>query len=120
FAVIGKREDIRPCDNNQLCRMQARLRSFGEMFTPSRAGIAEAVVVPNSRWVEQLVGDLRMRKRFGISVLAVTRGEQVFREDVREVSLRPGDTFIIHGLWSDLTPAAESRDFVAGTDLPPE
>src|SRR5690606_17802935 len=69
---------------------------------------------------KQLVGDLRIRKRFGISVLAVTRGEQVFREDVREVSLRPGDTLIFHGLWRDLTLAAESRDFVVVTDFPQE
>ncbi len=120
LGVLGKREDISAFANNQLCRMQSRLRNFGDMFNPTRAGIAEAVVVPNSRWVKQLVGDLRMRKRFGISVLAVTRGEQVFREDVREVSLRPGDTLIIHGLWRDLTLAAESRDFVVVTDFPQE
>ncbi len=120
LGVLGKREDISAFANNQLCKMQSRLRNFGDMFNPTRAGIAEAVVAPNSRWIKQLVGDLRMRKRFGISVLAVTRGEQVFREDVREVSLRPGDTLIMHGLWRDLTLAAESRDFVVVTDFPQE
>ena len=120
LGVLGKREDIGVFANNQLCKMQSRLRNFGDMFNPTRAGIAEAVVAPNSLWIKQLVGDLRLRKRFGISVLAVTRGEQVFREDVREVSLRPGDTLIMHGLWRDLTLAAESRDFVVVTDFPQE
>ena len=43
------------------------------------------------------VGDLRVRKTYAISVLAVNRGEQVFREDVRQVSLRAGDTLVLAG-----------------------
>jgi di/tricarboxylate transporter len=120
LGVLGKRDDIATFANNQLCKMQSRLRNFGDMFNPTRAGISEAVVAPNSRWIKQLVGDLRLRKRFGVSVLAVTRGDQVFREDVREVSLRPGDTLVMHSLWRDLTLAAESRDFVVVTDYPQE
>jgi di/tricarboxylate transporter len=120
LGVLGKRDEISEFANNQLCRMQSRLRNFGDMFNPTRAGISEVVIAPNSRWIKQLVGSLRLRKRFGISVLAVTRGGQVFREDVREVSLRPGDTLILHSLWRDLTLAAESRDFVVVTDFPHE
>ena len=120
IGVLGKREEINEFANNQLCRTQARLRSFGDMFNTTRAGIAEIVIAPNSRWIKQLVGDLRLRKRFGISVLAITRGEQVFREDIRQVGLRPGDTLVVHSLWRDLTMAAESRDFVIVTDVPQE
>lgn len=120
LGVLGKREAISEFANNQLCRVQPRLRNFGDMFNPTRAGIAEAVIPPNSRWIRQLINDLRVRKRFGISVLAVTRGEQVFREDVRQVSLRPGDTLVLHGLWRDLALASESRDFVVVTDFPQE
>jgi len=120
IGVLGKREDITEFANNQLCKVQARLRNFGDMFNPTRAGISEVVVSPNSRWIKQRVGDLRLRKRFGINVLAVTRGEQVFREDVREVTLRPGDSLVVHSLWRDLTLAAESRDFVVVTDYPQE
>ena len=120
LGVLGKREEISAFANNQLCKMQARLRNFGDMFNPTRAGISEVVVAPNSRWIKQEVGSLRLRKRLGISVLAVTRGDQVFREDVREVSLRPGDTLVVHSLWRDLTLAAESRDFVVVTDFPQE
>ena len=78
------------------------------------------MIAPNSRWIKQLVGDLRLRKRLGISVLAITRGEQVFREDIRQIALRPGDTLVVHSLWRDLTMAAESRDFVIVTDVPQE
>ncbi|HZP67437.1 MAG TPA: SLC13 family permease, partial [Rudaea sp.] len=75
---------------------------------------------PNSHFIKQMVGDLRLRKRSGISVLAVNRGDEIFREDVRKTVLRPGDTLVLHGLWRDLALAAESRDFVVVTDYPKE
>jgi di/tricarboxylate transporter len=120
LGALGKREQVNEFANLNLLRAQTRLSNFRDMFNPNRAGIAEAVVPPNSRFIKQAVGDLRLRKRFGISVLAVYRGEQVFREDVRKTALRPGDTLVLHSLWRDLTLAAEDRDFVVVTDYPKE
>jgi len=120
LGTLGKREQVADFANLNLLRAQTRLRNFRDMFNPTRAGISEAVIPPNSRFIKQLVGDLRLRKRFGISVLAVNRGEEIFREDVRKVALRPGDTLVLHSLWRDLTLAAESHDFVVVTDYPKE
>jgi len=120
LGALGKREQVNEFANLNLLRVQARLSNFRDMFNPNRAGIAEAVVPPNSRFLKQEVGDLRLRKRFGISVLAVYRGEEVFREDVRKTALRAGDTLVLHGFWRDLTAAAEDRDFVVVTDYPKE
>jgi di/tricarboxylate transporter len=120
LGTLGKREQVSEFAANNLLRVQSRLRNFRDMFDPSRAGISEAVIPPNSHFVRQLVGDLRLRKRLGISVLAVNRGEEIFREDVRKVELRPGDTLVLHSLWRDLTLAAEGRDFVVVTDYPKE
>jgi di/tricarboxylate transporter len=120
LGVLGKREAVNDFANTQLCQVQTRLRNFADLFNPTRAGISEAVIPPNSRWIKQSVGDLRLRKTHGISVLAVNRGEQVFREDVRTVALRAGDTLVLHSFWRDLSQAAESRDFVVVTDYPKE
>lgn len=118
LGVLGKREAVAEFANQQLCRMQPRLRNFGEIFNPTRAGISEAVIPPNSRWVKQAIADLGLRKRLGISVLAINRGDQVFREDIRKVVLNPGDTLVLHSFWRDLALAAETRDFVVVTDFP--
>jgi len=120
LGALGRREQITEFANLNLLRVSSRLANFRDMFNPNRAGIAEAVVPPNSRFLKQEVGDLRLRKRFGISVLAVYRGEEVFREDVRKTALRAGDTLVLHGFWRDLTSAAEDRDFVVVTDYPKE
>jgi di/tricarboxylate transporter len=120
LGVLGKREAVNEFANVQLCQVQTRLRNFADLFNPTRAGISEAVIPPNSRWIKQSVGDLRLRKTHGISVLAVNRGEQVFREDVRSVALRAGDTLVMHSFWRDLAQTAESHDFVVVTDYPKE
>ena len=120
LGVLGRRDATNDFCNVNLLRLQTRLRNFRDMFDPSRAGISEAVIPPTSHFIKQSVGDLRLRKRFGISVLAVNRGEEIFREDVRKTTLKAGDTLVVHGLWRDLTLAAESRDFVVVTDYPKE
>lgn len=120
LGVLGKREQVSEFGNLNLLRVQSRLRNFRDMFNPNRAGIAEAVVPPNSRFIKQTVSELRLRKRFGVSVLAVYRGGEVFREDVRKISVRAGDTMVLHGLWRDLTLATEDRNFVVVTDYPKE
>jgi len=120
LGVLGPREQLTQFANNQLCRLSTRMRQLGELFNPTRAGISEVVIPPVSRFIKQTVGDLRLRKRFGISVLAVTRGDQVFRDDVRAVTLRAGDTVVLHSNWRDLALASEDKDLVVVTDIPKE
>ena len=120
LGTLGKRAEIEHFANLNLLLAQTRLRWFRDMFNPTRAGIAEAVIPPNSEFVKQNVGALHLRKRYGISVLAVNRGEEIFREDVRGIALRAGDTLVLHGLWRDLAVAAEDHDFVVVTDYPKE
>ncbi|HZX71854.1 MAG TPA: SLC13 family permease [Rhodanobacter sp.] len=120
LGVLGPREQLNQFANNQLCRLSTRMRQLGELFNPTRAGISEVVIPPVSRFIKQTVAELRLRKRFGISVLAVTRGDTVFRDDVRGVSLRAGDTMVLHSNWHDLSLAAEDKDLVVVTDIPQE
>jgi di/tricarboxylate transporter len=120
LGVLGPREQLNQFANNQLCRLSTRMRQLGELFNPTRAGISEVVIPPVSRFIKHTVGELRLRKRFGISVLAVTRGEQVFRDDVRGVNLRAGDTMVLHSNWHDLALASEDKDLVVVTDIPKE
>ncbi|MCP1376308.1 SLC13 family permease [Dyella lutea] len=120
LGVLGPREQLAQFANNQLCRLSPRMRQLGELFNPTRAGISEAVIPPSSRFIKQTIGALRLRKRYGISVLAVHRGDQVLRDDVRGISLRPGDTLVLHSSWRELAQATEDKDLVVVTDIPKE
>ena len=56
-----------------------------------RIGIAAAALAGTAGW----------------AVLALNRGDKIFREDERQVPVRIGDTLVLHGFWRDLTQAAE-------------
>jgi len=118
LGVLGPRTQVADFANNQLCRLSPRMRQLSDLFNPTRAGISEAVIPPSSRFIKHSIGDLHLRKRYGISPLALNRGDQVFREDLREVNVRAGDTLVLHSHWRDLARAQEDRDMVVVTDVP--
>ncbi len=120
LGVLGPREQLAQFANNQLCRLSPRMRQLAELFNPTRAGISEAVIPPSSRFIKQTIGELRLRKRYGISVLAVNRGDQVLRDDMRGISLRAGDTLVLHSSWRELAQTTEDKDLVVVTDIPKE
>ncbi|HEY0332129.1 MAG TPA: SLC13 family permease, partial [Stenotrophomonas sp.] len=114
----GARQEVVDFAQNQFLRMSSRLRNLGDLFNPSRAGISEALIPPNSRFIGKSAGELRLRKQSGISLLAINRDKQVIRDDVRKMPLRAGDMLVFHSIWQDLGQAAETRDFVVVTDYP--
>ncbi|WP_411832931.1 SLC13 family permease [Pseudoxanthomonas mexicana] len=118
LGVMGARQAVADFAQNHFLRMSSRLRHFGDLFNPSRAGISEAVIPPTSRFIGKTARELRLRKQNGISLLAINRDKKVIREDVRTVQLRAGDMLVFHSIWQDLHQAAGSRDFVVVTDYP--
>ena len=78
------------------------------------------VISPGSGLVGKTLAELHFRKRYSLSVLALNRGDQVFRRDVRNIPLQVGDTLVIHSFWRDLGKVGRERDFVIVTDYPKE
>jgi di/tricarboxylate transporter len=117
-GVLGKREAVQEYADRMGLKLSARLRNFGDLFDPNRAGISEAVVPPTSSFIGRTQAELRLRKRFGISLLAINREKQVYRRDIRQLPLRAGDMLVFHSVWTDLAQGGQNRDFVVVTDYP--
>ena len=118
LGVMGPKQEVADFAQNNFLRMSARLREFGDLFNPSRAGISEAVVPPNSRFIGKTAGELQLRRQQRLSLLAINRDKEVIGEDVRNVKLHAGDMLVLHSIWTDLAEAARGRDFVVVTDYP--
>ena len=118
LGAMGPKQQVTDFAQNNFLRMSSRLRAFGDLFNPSRAGISEAVVPPTSGFIGKTQAQLRLRKQHGLSLLAINRDKQVLREDVRNTAIRAGDMLVLHSIWIDLAKAARSRDFVVVTDYP--
>jgi len=120
LGVMGNREQVGQFALDNQLRLQPRLRTFGQLFNPTRAGISEVVIPPGSRLIGQKIGEARLRSRFGISVLAINRRGEIITEMLREQSLEVGDCLVSHSTWRDLADLAQDKDFIVATDIPKE
>ena len=118
IGAMGSRRQVGDFAQNQMLRLSTRLRNFGDLFNPSRAGISEAVIPATSKFIGKTGRDLQLRKQLGLSLLAVNRDKTVMRENVRDVPLRAGDMLVLHSIWTDLADAAKGKDLVVVTDYP--
>lgn len=120
LGVMGVRAQVQEYASDKALRIQPRLRNFGNLLNATRAGISEAVIAPGSNLIGKTLAESQLRRKYGISVLAVNRGDALHREDVREIPLSVGDSLVIHSFWKDLASVAEDRNFVVVTDFPKE
>jgi len=118
LGVMGTREVVGRFALDHQCRVQPRLRTFGGLFNPSRAGISEVVLPPGSRLLGQTINQARLRKRYGISVLAINRRGEILTRGIRDLTLEIGDCLVSHSTWQDLSSVSRERDFIVATEIP--
>lgn len=120
LGVMGTRDVVGRFALDYHCRLQPRVKTFGGLFNPSRAGISEVVIPPGSKFIGQTIGEARLRKRYGISVLAVNRRGKIINEHVRDQIMQGGDCLVSHSTWRDLSELQRGRNFIVATDIPKE
>ncbi len=93
------------------------LETFAEELVATKAGVGEVVIPPGSQLIGKSARDVWMRKTYGISLLALQRGEQTFREGdgVRDMPLQAGDSLVVHTTWIALSRLEKDRNFVVVT-----
>ena len=70
--------------------------------------LAEAVVQPEARIAGQTAASLRLRRRYDVNLLAVSRQGHAFRGRLRSFRFRPGDVLLLEGEIDNL-PEAVAR-----------
>ncbi|MEY6432082.1 SLC13 family permease [Thioalkalicoccus limnaeus] len=99
-------------------QIKPQLDTFAEVLAPTKAGIAEIVIPPGSSLVGKTARDIWMRKTYGLSLLAIHRGDDIINFEtggVRNTPFRPGDALVVHTTWVDLARLERNRDFVIVT-----
>ena len=73
-------------------------------------GIAEIVVMPESRLVGQLLRQSRLREQYQVNVLGVKRNHEYITEHLPEMKLKAGDTLLIQGRWENISKIDTEED----------
>ena len=69
-------------------------------------GLTEIVVMPTSNFAGLRIGDANLRKRFGINVLGVKRGDEYITDNLIATKLHVGDMLLMQGEWTNLAHLA--------------
>lgn len=118
LGVLGSLSAVETFANAQGLGALPGKHHLGKLFDPLRAGVSEAVLPPSSNFIGKSAQDLRLRRRYGMNLLAVQRSSGTVREQVRDLPLHSGDTLIFHSSWRDLAEQVSNRDFIVITDYP--
>lgn len=118
LAVLASEAALNAFVENNKLERRTDLETFSEALVSTKAGIAEVVIPPGSKLVGKSARDVWMRKKYGLSVLAIHRGGKTITregEGVRDMPFDSGDTLVVHTTWADLSRLEGDRDFVVVT-----
>jgi len=109
----------------KLLTLKPQLDVFSDSLSHVKAGIAEIVIPPSSSLVGKSAREVWMRKKYGLSLLAIHRGDEVINyhtgRGIRDEIFEPGDVLVVHTNWADLARLKKDRDFViVTTEFPHE
>ena len=99
--IIGKEEKI-----NRFARDYGLRKMKDVKIDFYDLGLTEIVVMPTSNFAGLRIGDANLRKRFGINVLGVKRGDEYITDNLIAAKLHVGDMLLVQGEWTNLAHLA--------------
>ena len=130
LAILGRRKVVAEMVADYGLELLPGLEVFAEDVAPTKSGVAEIVIPPDSNVIGKSARDLLLRQTYGQSLLAIHRGSDVFSHVETEehessrvgtIPLQGGDTIVVHTEWGNLTRLNKNPNFVIVTsDYPQE
>ena len=119
IGLVGADEEV-----DRFVEAHGLTRAEDDPFTwlhdETHAGLAEVVVRPGSPATGSRVRDLRLRKRHGVTLLAVHHRGEVITDNLRERVLGAGDVLVVFAPWTHLANLDRDPSFVVLTEYPSE
>ena len=115
LAVMAAPKALRRFVAKYELQENSTLDTFSDLLIHTNAGISELVIPPDSDVIGHTPRELLLRKTYGLSLLAIHRGEETITDRLRDVSFRAGDTLVCHNAWNALARLERDPDFVVVT-----
>lgn len=123
LGILGGPERLREFASINGLQLREELETFAEQLSAAKSGIAELVIPPRSELIGKSARDLWLRKKYGVSLMALHRGGKTMREGegVRDIPFQSGDALVVHTGWETLAHLEKDRNFVViTTEFPRE
>ena len=81
-----------------------------DQISAVQTSTVEVLVSPGCRMIGRSLGDLRLRRRYGVYTLALHRRDQNIKGTLDDVVVRIGDTLLLEGAAEDIARLAADMD----------
>ena len=106
--AFGKYEDIKSfVKENNLQLTEAKTSEYtGESSTDKLSvreiGIAEVLILPESKLVNKQVKESNFRANYSVNILGISRKNEYILTKVKDVKLLAGDVLLVQGTWDNI------------------
>ena len=108
----GDRVVLRTGVNELLGLRETRAIHMVDRLSEKKTVTVEALISPDCRLVGRTLGQLRLRRRYGVYPLAVHRRSQNLGRQLDDIYVRVGDTLLLEGDPEDIRRLAEDVNLV--------
>lgn len=124
LIVRGKTEDVLRIRTEQglgiLPDIKFNQKSLETELSSVDEGIAEVLILSNSRLIGTTLRDLKFRQRYNLTVLAIRRGEELIRDRLNRTPLKFGDLLLVQGAKQSLLGLQTTRELLVIEQKEPE
>ena len=118
--IIGEYDNVlRFVEENALAFLDSQIEEelarpkFGGKFKFTEIGMAEVVILQNSRLHNRLVKDSQVRENYNVNILSIQRKDHYIIQDIKDVKIQAGDMLLVQGTWEDIDRLSRlERDIV--------
>ena len=124
LMMRGKTEDVLKIRTEQdldlLPDVKFNPQNLETELSSANVGVAEVLILSNSRLIGTTLKDLRFRQRYNLTVLAIRRGEELIRDRLARERLRFGDLMLVRGAKQSLLGLQTTRELLVIEQKEPE
>lgn len=74
-------------------------------------GLAEIVLLQQSKFVGRMLSESGFRHKYGVNVLAVRRNNEYIRTNLAELKLQQGDVLLLQGTWEQIGRLSDDEEY---------
>ena len=110
LLILGRLDRIEEIAAHPFIVIEDDLPAISRLFSDI-IGMAEFEVKPGSEFAGQTLAGMDFRHKFELNVIAIRQGDIIWRTNLQNISLGPGDCILAQGFLSDLNRLEKERSF---------
>lgn len=80
-----------------------------EKLSVREIGIAEVLLMPDSKLINKVVKDSGFRDKYSVNILGIQRKGEYIQNDIKDIKMHAGDILLIQGTWDSIARMSQKQ-----------